>query len=247
MPFDTELAFDKLKLLLGQQYRDGHVNHYFFPNEGWEPVTSIHSDDHLWTALSAWDLLAETGDAAFLQASVPYYDGGEGTVYEHLRAAIDFTASQLGSRGFPLMLRSDWNDQLFRVCREGKGESIWTSMQLGTVLLRMIDLAAAAGYPEDAVRYGTMYESQRELVNSIGWDGRWFRRAIMDDGRFLGSDEHDEAKIWLNAQTWATISGMADGDKGLQAMDSVREMLDTELGIKKSTRPSPPSPILPIL
>lgn len=248
VPFDTELAFDKLKLLLGQQYRDGHVNHYFFPNEGWEPVTSIHSDDHLWTALSAWDLLAETGNAAFLQASVPYYDGGEGTVYEHLRAAIDFTASQLGSRGFPLMLRSDWNDQLFRVCREGKGESIWTSMQLGTVLLRMIDLAAAAGHPEDAARYGEMYERQRELVNSIGWDGRWFRRAIMDDGRFLGSDEHDEAKIWLNAQTWATISGMADGDKGLQAMDSVREMLDTELGIKKihpsiTTFPDPADPL----
>ncbi|MHA6530491.1 GH36-type glycosyl hydrolase domain-containing protein [Paenibacillus sp. BAC0078] len=248
VPFDTEAAFDKLQLLLGQQYRDGHVNHYFFPNEGWEPVTSIHSDDHLWTALAAWDLLAETGNAAFLKATVPYYDGGEGTVYEHLKAAIDFTASQLGERGFPLMLRSDWNDQLFRVCREGRGESIWTSMQLGTVLLRMIDLAAAAGQPEDAIRYAEMYETQRKLVNSTGWDGRWFRRAIMDDGRFLGSDEHDEAKIWLNAQTWATLSGMADHDKGLMAMDSVREMLDTELGIKKihpsiTTFPDPADPL----
>ncbi|WP_054941915.1 GH36-type glycosyl hydrolase domain-containing protein [Paenibacillus ihuae] len=248
VPFDTELAFDKLKLLLGQQYKDGHVNHYFFPNEGWDPVTSIHSDDHLWTALAAWDLLAETGDAAFLKTLVPYYDGGEGAVYEHLKAAVDFTASQLGSRGFPLMLRSDWNDQLFRVCREGRGESIWTSMQLGTVLLRMVDLALAGGHPEDSARYEAMYESQRKLVNSIGWDGRWFRRAIMDDGRFLGSDEHDEAKIWLNAQTWATMSGMADPDKGLQAMDSVREMLDTELGIKKihpsiTSFPDPADPL----
>lgn len=136
------------------------------------------------------------------------------------------------------MLHSDWNDQLFRVCREGRGESIWTAMQLGTVLLRMVDLAAAAGHPEHAAQYEAMYEAQRKLVNSIGWDGQWFRRAIMDDGLFLGSDEHDEAKIWLNAQTWATMSGMADGDKGLRAMDSVREMLDTELGIKKSILPS---------
>ncbi|WP_375103823.1 GH36-type glycosyl hydrolase domain-containing protein [Paenibacillus sp. RS8] len=248
VPFDTELAFDKLKLLLGQQYRDGHVNHYFFPNEGWDPVTSIHSDDHLWTALAAWDLLAETGDAAFLKTRVPYYDGGEGTVYAHLKAAIDFTASKLGQSGFPLMLRSDWNDQLFRVCREGRGESIWTSMQLGTVLLRMTDLAVFAGHPEDVAQYEAMYETQRKLVNSIGWDGSWFRRAIMDDGRFLGSDEHDEAKIWLNAQTWATMSGMADQDKGLKAMDSVREMLDTELGIKKihpsiTTFPDPADPL----
>ncbi|MBM6995091.1 hypothetical protein IM700_005375 [Paenibacillus sp. DXFW5] len=248
VPFDPAQALGKLRLLLGQQYRDGHANHYFFPHEGWEPVTSIHSDDHLWPALAAWDLLAETGDAAFLLAEVPYYDGGQGTVYEHLKAAIDFTASKLGPNGFPLMLRSDWNDQLFRVCREGRGESIWTAMQLGLVLLRMVDLAVAACRPEDVAKYETMYEQQRELVNRIGWDGRWFRRAIMDDGRFLGSDEHEEAKIWLNAQTWAVLSGMVDPEKGRQAMDSVRELLDTELGIKKihpsiSTFPDPADPL----
>ncbi|WP_068784718.1 GH36-type glycosyl hydrolase domain-containing protein [Paenibacillus phocaensis] len=248
VPFDAGQALGKLRLLLGQQYRDGHANHYFFPHEGWEPVTSVHSDDHLWPALAAWDLLAETGDPAFLHAEVPYYDGGQGTVYEHLKAAIDFTASKLGPNGFPLMLRSDWNDQLFRVCREGRGESIWTAMQLGLVLQRMVELAVAAGHPEDVAKYEAMYAQQRELVNRLGWDGRWFRRAIMDDGRFLGSDEHDEAKIWLNAQTWAVLSGMADPEKGRQAMDSVRELLDTELGIKKihpsiSTFPDPADPL----
>lgn len=231
--FDPEAAKDKVRLLLSQQYQDGHVNHYFFPAEGWEPVTSIHSDDHLWTALAVWDIVAETGDAAFLQDTVSFYDGGQGTVYEHLKRAIDFTASKLGPNGFPLMLRSDWNDQLFRVCRQGRGESIWTAMQLGTVLLRMKELAPLAGYPEHAAQYERMYEEQRQLVNTLGWDGKWFRRAVMDDGRFLGTDEHEEAKIWLNAQTWATMSRMAEPEKALQAMDSVRELLDTELGIKK--------------
>ncbi|GGG06449.1 glycosyl transferase [Paenibacillus albidus] len=233
VPFDAEAAKDKVRLLLGQQYRDGHVNHYFFPHEGWEPVTSIHSDDHLWTALSVWDILAETGDASFLQDRIPFYDGGEATVYEHLKRAIDFTASRLGPNGFPLMLRSDWNDQLFRVCRQGKGESIWTAMQLGMVLLRMQELAPLAGHPEDTAGYTAMYEEQQRLVNSLGWDGKWFRRAVMDDGRFLGTAEHEEAQIWLNAQTWATLSGMAEPSKALQAMDSVRDILDTELGIKK--------------
>ncbi len=248
IPFDQERAKDKIKLLLGQQYQDGHVNHYFFPTEGWEPVTSIHSDDHLWTALPVWDLAAETGDASFLQETVPYYDGGEDTIYGHLKRAIDFTASKLGPNGFPLMLRSDWNDQLFRVCRKGKGESIWTAMQLGTVLLKMQDLAVLAGHPEDVEGYRKMYAEQQELVNTLGWDGKWFRRAVMDDGRFLGSDIHDEAKIWLNSQTWATLSGMAEEQKGIQAMDSVREMLDTELGIKKlhpsiTTFPDPADPL----
>lgn len=233
VPFDPEAAKDKVRLLLGQQYQDGHVNHYFFPTEGWDPVTSIHSDDHLWTALAVWDIVAETGDASFLQETVPFYDGGEGSLYEHLSRAIDFTVSKLGPNGFPLMLRSDWNDQLFRVCRQGKGESIWTAMQFGTVLLKMKDLASLAGRPEQIEFFDRLYREQRELVNGKGWDGEWFRRAVMDDGRFLGTKEHDEAQIWLNAQTWATLSGMADPDKAVQAMDSVQRLLDTELGIKK--------------
>ncbi|MFD2880893.1 GH36-type glycosyl hydrolase domain-containing protein [Paenibacillus rhizoplanae] len=31
VPYDPEAAKDKVRLLLGQQYQDGHVNHYFFP------------------------------------------------------------------------------------------------------------------------------------------------------------------------------------------------------------------------
>ncbi|CAM3629407.1 MULTISPECIES: GH36-type glycosyl hydrolase domain-containing protein [Saccharibacillus] len=232
-PHDVEAARDKLRLLLGQQYADGHVNHYFFPHEGWDPVTSIHSDDHLWTAPAVWELIAESSDAGFLNERIAYYDEGEGSVYEHLRQAIRFTERHLGRNGFPLMLRSDWNDQLFRVCREGKGESIWTAMQFGTTLLKMIDLARLAGFGEDAEHYRKLYDDQKKRVNEAGWDGRWFRRAVMDDGRFLGTDEHDQAKLWLNAQSWSVLSGMAEGEKGRIAMDSVREMLDTELGLKK--------------
>ena len=248
VPFDIEASKDKIKLLLSQEYKDGHVNHYFFPNEGWEPVKSIHSDDHLWTVLSVWQVVIESGDLSFLDEKVSYYDGGDGTVYDHLTKSIDFTLSKLGVNGFPLMLRSDWNDQLFRVCREGKGESIWTAMQFGVALKKMAELAKLKGNKEEVLKYNTKYEQQKVLVNSTGWDGKWFRRAVMDDGRFLGSDVHEEAKIWLNAQTWAVMSGMGDKDKCIQAMDCVKEMLDTELGIKKIhpsivNFPSPEDPL----
>ena len=43
----------------------------------------------------------------------------------------------MGAHGFPLMLSSDWNDMLYKVCRKGKGESIWTGMQFA-VALRMM-------------------------------------------------------------------------------------------------------------
>lgn len=231
VPFDVERAKEKVKLLLTQQYKDGHVNHYFFPTEGYDPVTTIHSDDHLWTIMAVYDILMETGSLDFLSEKVSYYDGGEDTIHNHLKKAIDFTMSNLGQQGFPLMLRSDWNDMLYKVCREGKGESIWTAMQFGTVLLKMAEIAKLVG--EDGSKYLEIYNIQKELVNSKAWDGEWFRRCITDDGKFIGSAKEPMAKIWLNTQTWSIISGMGDHDKSVMAMDSVKKYLDTDLGIKK--------------
>ncbi|MDD5673484.1 MAG: hypothetical protein PHC61_04935, partial [Chitinivibrionales bacterium] len=248
VPLDLEAAKEKIRLLLHEQYKDGHVNHYFYPVEGSPPVTSIHSDDHLWPIMAVRNIIVESGNLDFLNETLSYYDGGEATVYEHLNQAIHFTKQHLGANGFPLMLRSDWNDVLVKVCRQGKGESIWTAMQFGLCLTNMAELAHLTGRNEDEKEFLALYAAQKALVNGIGWDGKWFRRAIMDDGRFVGSDVHAEAKIWLNAQTWAIMAGMAEGDKGQKAMDSVKKMLDTELGIKKihpsiKTFPDPKEPL----
>ncbi len=229
VPFDTARAKEKLNLLFTQQYQDGHCNHYCFPNEGWEPITRIHSDNHLWLVMAAYHIVIEEGTTAYLEQVVPFYDGGEATVWEHINKSIDFCLANLGEHGFPLMLSSDWNDMLYRVCQKGKGESIWTSMQFGTVLLQIAELARRVG--ESDQRFMDAYAQQKKLVNTLAWDGEWYRRCITDEGRFIGSKAEPQAKIWLNTQSWAVISGM--GDNGTAAMDSVQQYLDTDLGIKK--------------
>lgn len=231
VPFDLRRAKDKLNLLFTQQYKDGHCNHYCFPTEGWEPVTRIHSDNHLWLIMTTYNIVMEEGNLSYLDEEVEYYDGGKATVWEHINKSVDFTMANLGANGFPLMLSSDWNDMLFKVCREGKGESIWTAMQFGTVLPMIAHMAELKG--EDRAKFDDIYASQKKLVNEVAWDGKWFRRCITDDGRFIGSEKEPQAKIWLNSQSWSVISNMGDKDKQILAMDSVREMLDTELGVKK--------------
>ncbi len=231
VPFDTARAKEKLNLLFTQQYQDGHCNHYCFPTEGWEPVTRIHSDNHLWLVMACYHIIMEEGKTDYLEEAVAYYDGGMGTVWDHIRRSINFCLTSLGEHGFPLMLASDWNDMLYKVCREGKGESIWTSMQLGTVLPMMAQLAEQKG--EDGKKYLDIYEKQKRLINEVAWDGEWFRRCITDQGRFIGSKAEPQAKIWLNTQSWSVISDMGDREKQIQAMDSVKKYLDTELGIKK--------------
>ena len=231
VPFDLRRAKDKLNLLLTQQYNDGHTNHYFFPNEGWEPLTRIHSDNHLWLILTCYTICMEEGTLDYLDEVVTFYDGGEGTVWEHIKKSIDFTMANIGEHGFPLMLASDWNDMLFKVCRKGKGESIWTGMQLGLVLPMIATLAELKG--ESRAKYDEIYEQMRKLVNTTAWDGEWFIRCITDEGRFIGSEKEPQAKIWINSQSWAVMSGLGDPDKQIKAMDSVKKYLDTDLGIKK--------------
>lgn len=229
IPFDLDRAKEKLNLLFTQQYQDGHCNHYCFPIEGYEPNKRIHSDNHLWLVMTCYHIIMEEGKLDYLNKSVGFYDGGEATVWEHLKRAIEFTCNHMGENGFPLMLASDWNDMLFTVCRKGKGESIWTSMQFGTVLRQIADLARIKG--EDDAEYLNLYEKQKKLINEKAWDGAWYRRCITDEGLFIGSQKEPQARIWLNVQSWAVISGM--GDHGDVAMDSVKMYLDTELGIKK--------------
>lgn len=231
VPFDLRRAKDKLNLLFTQQYNDGHCNHYCFPTEGWEPVTRIHSDNHLWLVMAAYNIVIEEGKLDYLDEVVGFYDGGAATVWEHIKKSIDFCMANLGENGFPLMLSSDWNDMLYKVCTKGKGESVWTAMQFGTVLRMIAELAKLKG--EDDKKYLNIYEAQKKLVNTTAWDGDWFIRCITDEGRFIGSAKEPQAKIWLNTQSWSVISGMGEREKQISAMDSVKKYLDTPLGIKK--------------
>ena len=118
IPFNLRRAKNKLNLLFTQQYRDGHCNHYCFPLEGWEPVKRIHSDNHLWLVMTCYHIIMEEGTLDYLDEVIDFYDGGSATVWEHIKKSIEFCMNNLGENGFPLMLASDWNDMLYKVCRE---------------------------------------------------------------------------------------------------------------------------------
>lgn len=58
-------------------------------------------------------------------------------------------------------------------------------------------------------------EKLKRALNSSGWDGRWFRRAFMDDGNVLGSMQNEECRIDSIAQSWSVISEAGDNDKNI--------------------------------
>ena len=74
-------------------------------------------------------------------------------------------------------------------------------------------------------KYEKIRNELKKALNTNGWDGRWYKRAFMDNGEVLGSNVNEECKIDSIAQSWAVISGAGDNDKKYIAMDSLENYL----------------------
>ena len=185
------------------------------------------ADDALWLVSSVVQYIRETGDFAFADEVVTYADGGEGTVYEHLEHILDFSAREVGRSGVCKGLRADWNDCL----NLGGGESAMVSFLHLWALGNFTALADRLGRGADAARYRDMAEAVRDTCRRVLWDGKWFIRGITADGRRIGTQRDEEGRVHMESNTWAVISGAADREQGLAAMDSVYEYLFTPYGL----------------
>ncbi len=85
---------------------------------------------------------------------------------------------------------------------------------------------------QTAERYRTEYKLVADAVNQRCWDGEWYIRGIRDDREVIGSSRNPEGKIFMNAQSWAVISGVANAERARQAMDSASRLLITSRGPK---------------
>ena len=56
--------------------------------------------------MDAYHIALEEGSVAYLDTQAPYFDGGSGTIWEHIKQSIRFTTQNMGAHGFPLMLSS---------------------------------------------------------------------------------------------------------------------------------------------
>ena len=87
-------------------------------------------------------------------------------------------------------------------------------------------------------KYKRIMENLKRHLNTNGWDGRWYKRAFMDDGNVLGSIQNEECRIDSIAQSWATISGAGDNDKKYISLNSLENhLVDKESGIIKLLDP----------
>lgn len=224
-----EQAKERIKTLLSIQYSRGDARAVYFPGTG-KSDGGGRSDDHLWGIFSVCSYIRETGDYGFLDEMVPYVDGGEASVCEHLIRGLEFTREHVGTHGVPLFLKNDWNDSLKYIASEGKGESAFVFFQAAHAAYELKLLFEKIG-DQEKLRWATDYYQWCKEICPVLWDGRWFLRGFNDKGEKYGTNEDTYNKIFLNPQSWAVLSRLPGAEQGNSCFDAVREYLFTEMGV----------------
>ncbi|MGF1903302.1 GH36-type glycosyl hydrolase domain-containing protein [Aliivibrio sifiae] len=187
------------------------------------------SDDHLWIVPTIIKYVMETGEHSFFDEAIPYADGGDATVYEHMKAALDFSAEYVGRTGICKGLRADWNDCL----NLGGGESSMVSFLHFWALEEFLDLAKFRNNDTDVTKYSEMAANVREACETHLWDeeGGWYIRGLTKDGEKIGTAQQTEGRVHLESNTLAVLSGAVSQERGEKAMDAVDENLFSEYGL----------------
>ena len=236
-----EMAVEKIRFMLSAQVDNGgglplvkfthNPGHEDTPDDASYVQETGHpayrADDALWLFPTVYKYVSETGNVAFIDEVIPFANKGEATVYEHLKRAIAFSENHLGKHGMPAGLYADWNDCL----RLGKdGESTFVALQY---YYAMTILREFAEYKEDKEYIEYLNESQKKLgklIQDLCWNEDRFIRGFTEDGAVIGKRTDPEANMWLNPQSWAVISGLADDAQADLALDMVYKRLNTEYG-----------------
>ena len=237
-----EMALEKIRFMLSAQVNNGgglplvkfhhNAGHEDTPDDPSYVKETGHpayrADDALWLFPTVYKYISETGNLSFIDEVIPFANKDEGTVYEHLKRAIDFSMNHLGIHGMPAGLYADWNDCL----RLGKdGESTFVAFQF---YLAMSVLREFAEYKEDREYIRYLDESREKLgadIQKLCWDEDRFIRGFTEKGEVIGKRTDPEANMWLNPQSWAVISGLARKEQADKALDTVYARLNTDYGV----------------
>ncbi len=245
-----QLARDTLRLIMRLTHANDGAIPYAFSGYGVHDGAIVHtnpSDLDLFFMLALSEYLAATGDLAFLDCEEPFYPPGEKpatvigqTVLDHLRVAADHLLRTIGvgEHGLLRIGDGDWSDSIVleTVLRnplavsfansKASGESI-PNTQMALYVLPLIAAHIRARDPAlaDALR-GFAQNLKTHIHRQWSSHGNWYNRAILRD-HLNKPVVWDGARINLEAQVWALISGLA-AESGCEAalIESIVTRLD---------------------
>ena len=206
LDYRQDKAREEILECLRHQFRDGHGVLTWYPYDD-----TRYSDQPFWIIWAVCRLVKETGDFALLQERIAWQDGGEATVLEHVQAAVDRLLADKGRNGLVRIYFADWNDAL-NVTTDSEAESVMLSHQFCLALKELREMMGRYGQKEYADTLAREYEKLKKSINEKAWDGGWYMRALSPVEN-IGSKDSQGSRIYLNAQTWAVLAEVAEGER----------------------------------
>jgi len=224
--FDADYTRRMLHECLSHQFADGHTL------RGWLPIDDHHySDGPVWITPVVDAYMRETGQFELLDEMVPFYDGGQGSIWEHVLRGLRHGSDDVGQHGLTKCHFGDWNDSLTGVGPLGRGESVWTT--IGIIFgLKMAARIAELIKKDKPLADELLQRAERlrQAVETHAWDGEWYLRAINDNGEKVGTHSEKEGFIFLLPQVWAIMAEMVDDDRREALYRMIDRYLETITG-----------------
>lgn len=179
--------------------------------------------------------LLETGDFDFLNEEVFYVNGTKASVFDHIETGIYISIKGLSERNLPKIPKGvgDYMDEFSKISKDGNAESVMLAAEIAYILKAYAEIAYKTNRKNAGDRWMAVYEKIKTAVNQYAWDGEWYIRAFADSKPGLqpvGSKQNEEGKIFLNAQSWPVISGIATPERATQCLDAVKKYLMSDYG-----------------
>lgn len=222
--FDVALAKKTIDECVTHQYADGHATLTWFPY----PEKNIYSDPSCWLVYAACEYVKESGDFNWLNESAPYLDGGSGTMWEHLKRAVEWFSREdnYGEHGLPRIHHADWNDALN--IPDENAESVLMAMFVCKMFSDLEELALRLGENAFAKELSERRQELKNTVNKVAFNGKYYVRAFSRFG--VVGDRSTDGVIYVNPQSWSILADVCPEER-LPLIIAAMDGMETDRGI----------------
>lgn len=238
---DSSFLKDQILNCSRHQFIEGDVLHWWHI-ETKRGIRTRFSDDILWLVYGVLQYIETTNQQEILDEQVPYLKGEllkedelekydiyyesdvKESIFEHCIRSIELVIMR-GLDPFPKIGIGDWNDGFSNLGAKGQGQSIWLGFFFYDILNRFIPICEQRNRADLVEKYTKVKDELKKNLNTKGWDGRWFKRAINDEGYEIGCMASEECRIDSLAQSWSVISNAGDNDKKFISMEEAENYL----------------------